>query len=246
MSDKSLGNRLKTLRKEKGLTMVQLGEIIDAPQSAISQWESGINRPNINRLKKLANLYGITVEELLQPTVKREIEYNKDRLLLILSFTLRTLVATSKIEGVTENVQESLNEQINSIQYKINAIEKGEYSFYISGGLPYFMKPTDELEHDDYKAGLNVFKSIQVHKMNDHEPINKRIISSNSDLKIVEVDDFGDNLILDEPITSSEQVIQIIKKYYPLGYNINFLLADNPSPERPEGYEYYQVMEFNE
>ncbi|KAA9239973.1 helix-turn-helix domain-containing protein [Aerococcus tenax] len=70
MSNQSLGNRLRVLRKEKGLTMVQLGKIIDAPQSAISQWENGINQPNRDRLKKLADLYQISVNELLHGTQK--------------------------------------------------------------------------------------------------------------------------------------------------------------------------------
>lgn len=61
----SLGQRIRNLRKEKGLTMVELGRLIDAPQSAISNWESDVNLPNVSRLSKLAKLFGITVEELI-------------------------------------------------------------------------------------------------------------------------------------------------------------------------------------
>ncbi|HFI0682456.1 TPA: helix-turn-helix domain-containing protein [Streptococcus suis] len=61
----SVGEKIKQLRKEKGLTMVELGELIGAPQSAISNWEKGDNLPNVGRLKKLADIFGISVEELL-------------------------------------------------------------------------------------------------------------------------------------------------------------------------------------
>jgi len=61
----SVGQRIRNLRKEKGLTMVELGRLIDAPQSAISNWESDVNLPNVSRLSKLAKLFGITVEELI-------------------------------------------------------------------------------------------------------------------------------------------------------------------------------------
>ena len=61
----SVGKRIRSKRKEKGLTMVKLGSMIDAPQSAISNWEKGDNLPNNERLVKLADIFDIAVDELL-------------------------------------------------------------------------------------------------------------------------------------------------------------------------------------
>lgn len=60
-----VGNRIRRLRKERGLTMVELGKIVEAPQSAISNWEKGDNLPNPERLTKLSTVFNITVDELL-------------------------------------------------------------------------------------------------------------------------------------------------------------------------------------
>lgn len=69
----SVGKRIRSKRKEKGLTMVELGSMIDAPQSAISNWEKGDNLPNNERLVKLADIFDITVDELLYGPVKEKI-----------------------------------------------------------------------------------------------------------------------------------------------------------------------------
>ena len=38
---------LRTLRKEKGLTQVQLAQMVHVDQTAISQWERGIAQPRL-------------------------------------------------------------------------------------------------------------------------------------------------------------------------------------------------------
>lgn len=65
LSDQEIGMRIKNIRKEKGLTLKQFGKMIDAPFSAVSNWENGRNKPNSERLKKIAEIGDITVEELL-------------------------------------------------------------------------------------------------------------------------------------------------------------------------------------
>jgi len=64
-NDVEIGSRIKSIRKEKGLTLKEFGKIIDAPFSAVSNWENGRNKPNNERLKKIAELGGISVDELL-------------------------------------------------------------------------------------------------------------------------------------------------------------------------------------
>lgn len=60
-----VGRRIKNYRKGKGLTMVELGKLIDAPQSAISNWEQGDNLPNPERLLKLSKVFNVSVNEIL-------------------------------------------------------------------------------------------------------------------------------------------------------------------------------------
>lgn len=65
----AIGIRIKSIRLEKGLTLHEFGDLIDgADRSIASRWERGISLPNNERLKKIANLGGISVDELLYGT----------------------------------------------------------------------------------------------------------------------------------------------------------------------------------
>ena len=57
--------KLQNLRKQKGLTQEELAEQLYVSRTAISKWESGRGYPNIDSLKAIAKLYGVTIDELL-------------------------------------------------------------------------------------------------------------------------------------------------------------------------------------
>lgn len=57
--------RLKEARKAKGLTQVDVSREIGISQNGYSDWETGKNRVDTNSLKKLAELFGVSVDYLL-------------------------------------------------------------------------------------------------------------------------------------------------------------------------------------
>ena len=57
--------KLQQLRKQKGLTQEELAQMLYVSRTAISKWESGKGYPNIDSLKQLSNLFGISVDYLL-------------------------------------------------------------------------------------------------------------------------------------------------------------------------------------
>jgi transcriptional regulator with XRE-family HTH domain len=57
--------KLKELRQQKGLTQEELANALFVSRTAISKWESGRGYPNIESLKRLAQLFSVTVDELL-------------------------------------------------------------------------------------------------------------------------------------------------------------------------------------
>ena len=57
--------RLKELRKEKGLSQKELAAYLGISNAAYSLYERGDREPNISTLMKIANYYGVTVDELL-------------------------------------------------------------------------------------------------------------------------------------------------------------------------------------
>lgn len=57
--------KLQHLRKQQNMTQEQLAEKLYVSRTAISKWESGKGYPNIESLKCIANVFGITIDELL-------------------------------------------------------------------------------------------------------------------------------------------------------------------------------------
>lgn len=83
MSKETLGSIIIKYRKEKGMTQLDLANLMGVTDKAVSKWERNISCPDINTIPKLAELFGISVDELMQNKVKKENKY-KDIVTLIL------------------------------------------------------------------------------------------------------------------------------------------------------------------
>ena len=75
MKKQTLGMMISSLRKEKGMTQLQLAEIMGVTDKAVSKWERDLSFPDVNSIPKLAETFGVTVDELMQ--VKTETQDNK-------------------------------------------------------------------------------------------------------------------------------------------------------------------------
>ncbi len=62
---KQLGQRIATLRKELGMTQMQLAEVLTISQQYIQAFEAGRRKVPSSMLPTLAQLFGITVDELI-------------------------------------------------------------------------------------------------------------------------------------------------------------------------------------
>lgn len=67
--NKRLGERIKKIRKEQGMSQLEFSKAIGATKSAVSNWENGYNAPNNERLKIIAEIGNIKVMELLYGSV---------------------------------------------------------------------------------------------------------------------------------------------------------------------------------
>jgi len=65
MKEVSFGMFLRSLREENGLSQAQLGRLAGVSDKAVSKWESDAARPQSGLLRRLADLLGVTVDELL-------------------------------------------------------------------------------------------------------------------------------------------------------------------------------------
>ena len=61
----NFSQRFKGLRLKAGLTQAEVAERLDLTNRAIGAWESGRSRPRLDKLQQLADLFGVTVAELM-------------------------------------------------------------------------------------------------------------------------------------------------------------------------------------
>ena len=65
----TVGENIRRIRKEKGLTQNQLGELCGLADSAIRRYENGGANPKFETLRKIANALDISIGEI-DPNVK--------------------------------------------------------------------------------------------------------------------------------------------------------------------------------
>ena len=78
----TFGQRFQRLRKEAGLTQEEVAEKVGITPQGVSKWENDLSSPDINILVKLAEILGVSVEELLgkdkeKTKVLQDFDYKK-------------------------------------------------------------------------------------------------------------------------------------------------------------------------
>ncbi|MCC8078750.1 MAG: helix-turn-helix domain-containing protein [Oscillospiraceae bacterium] len=61
----NLAEKLTFLRKEKHMSQLELAEVMNVSRQAVSRWETGASTPSTENLRLLGELYGVTLEYLL-------------------------------------------------------------------------------------------------------------------------------------------------------------------------------------
>ena len=62
----SLGAMIASLRKERGMTQLELATKMNVTDKAVSKWERDLSCPDVNSLPRLAELFEISVDDLMR------------------------------------------------------------------------------------------------------------------------------------------------------------------------------------
>ena len=65
MNKQTFGNMIATLRKEHGMTQLELAEKVGVTDKAVSKWERDLSYPDVNSIPKLAEIFNVSVDELM-------------------------------------------------------------------------------------------------------------------------------------------------------------------------------------
>ena len=71
----TISSNIRTFRLQKRLSQEKLGELLGVSAQAVSKWERDLSYPDINSLPKLSEVFGMTVDELMQvkqDSIKKE------------------------------------------------------------------------------------------------------------------------------------------------------------------------------
>ena len=69
-----LSQKITYLRKQKGWSQEQLATKLEVSRQAVYKWEAGISQPEIDKLKKIAKLFEVSFDELLDYEITVDIK----------------------------------------------------------------------------------------------------------------------------------------------------------------------------
>ncbi|MEJ7223147.1 helix-turn-helix domain-containing protein [Staphylococcus epidermidis] len=119
-----LANNIKKIRKNLGLTMEEFGNKFNskAHKSIISKWEKGLTKPSNERLKEIADLGKISVNQLLYGDFLGELQS-------ITNEEIRNILNDNNLD-ITESELISLTSSVSRLI--VTFYEKGEENFDIN------------------------------------------------------------------------------------------------------------------
>lgn len=121
---KAVGLRIKSIRQEKGMTLEEFGKLFGAGKGLVSRWENGLSIPNAERLKSIAKIGDITVNQLLNGEYAQS-RYNWEYVHNFLSKIRDTIdeqafLNTKKAIDSAFFVRLDLNDIIHLYNYNVN------------------------------------------------------------------------------------------------------------------------------
>lgn len=89
MKKHTLGVMISSLRKEKGMTQLELAEKMGVTDKAVSKWERDLSSPDINSIPKLVEIFEISVDKLMQVQTNEKENKNKEKVNKIVDTVLK-------------------------------------------------------------------------------------------------------------------------------------------------------------
>ena len=80
MKKQTFGQMISSLRKERGMTQLQLAEQMGVTDKAVSKWERDLSFPDISSLPKLAEIFDVSIDTLMQTTTEAKAPISKSQI----------------------------------------------------------------------------------------------------------------------------------------------------------------------
>lgn len=124
--EKTIGKKLYELRKQSGFTQDYVAEKLGVSAQAVSKWENDIACPDIMTLPHIAELYGITVDELFKnDDVKSNVKFEKEEKVNENELVLRVYVDTANGDDIKVNLPYILVKELINVGKDISSVFTG-------------------------------------------------------------------------------------------------------------------------
>ena len=132
MNKNTMGMMIASRRKELSMTQVELADKMGVTDKAVSKWERDLSCPDVSSLPKLAEILGLSVDELMQVNHNVEKKGSAKSVGAIVSLIFRAICLAMGIAVVVLSVLGQLSTQsavvmlgIGLASAGISLIEKG-------------------------------------------------------------------------------------------------------------------------
>ena len=113
MDNKKVGELIASLRKKKGLTQEQLGELVSVGAGAVSKWERGINTPDKSIINLLSEILGISSTELLKGEINEVVVEEE----IVDKTESNEIVNIVKEEVIEEILEKESHKKLKNLKY---------------------------------------------------------------------------------------------------------------------------------
>ena len=162
----TLGERIQKYRKMKGLSQEELGKLPHISRQTISKWESNQSSPDIQSWKAMADVFGISLEELLDESKKIKTDQSTNHrnmiiifgIVIFLAFIMESYVAVKMSERM-----DALEEANSSLQQQINDFYGDQpISLDTNSICSYFSGYISDIKKDSYNINIDsILKNYQ-------------------------------------------------------------------------------------
>lgn len=152
----NLGNNIAELRRQTGLTQEQLAEKCEVSRQAVTKWEAGISEPSIEKLIKLAQLFQVSMDELITgKNIEMQVSSHRDINYINIAACIADLELHFKSEELTkQSILSNLMLLYEFMQYRYIDADGKVYETYL-------VKNTTKKERERYVALINHYESFK-------------------------------------------------------------------------------------
>lgn len=150
----------------KGLSQEELGKLPHIPRQTISKWESNQSSPDIQSCKAMADVFGISLEELLDESKKIKTDQSTNHRNMIIIFGIVIFVVIIMESYVAVKMSErmdALEEANSSLQQQINDYYGDQpISLDTNSICSYFSGYISDIKKDSYNINIDlILKNYQ-------------------------------------------------------------------------------------